>query len=159
MRQLFTDTNGTKECWSCGSTRCFPKQDYQNGRFILPVAIQCQIGNLEVFETALLDTASTWSVIGGECFELLQNELTDPMESLDMHTRDGRIHGQLHKLKIKLIAEEGSGVDLSIDGTVFISKQWMGPVVLGYGGFLEHIRFAVDPGRKPFEESFFFFGS
>lgn len=34
--------------------------------------------------------------------------------------------------------------------------EWSGPIVLGYRGFLERIRFALDPGVVPGEQMFYF---
>jgi hypothetical protein len=40
--------------------------------------------------------------------------------------------------------------------SVFVAKEWEGPIVLGYRGFLERIRFALDPGVVPGEQMFYF---
>lgn len=61
-----------------------------------------------------------------------------------MSTRLGTIHGQLHRLHITLVASEGD--DLEIDATLVVAPDWMGPIVLGYRGFLERLRLGLDPG-------------
>jgi len=68
-----------------------------------------------------------------------------------MSTRFGLIRGTLHRGPIRLHADEGEPLD--VDATVFISPDWQGPNFLGYEGFLQRIRFAVDP-----ETNLFYFG-
>ncbi|MCP4104714.1 MAG: hypothetical protein GY749_04125 [Desulfobacteraceae bacterium] len=63
--------------------------------------------------------------------------------------------GALHRMNISLPAY--SGDDLTVESTVFISEEWEGPIVLGFKGFLERIRFALDPGIAAGEQ-FFYFG-
>jgi hypothetical protein len=103
-----------------------------------------------------LDTGAEWSVIGGETAKILEGELELPTESFTMSTRLGRIFGSLYRINISLLAEEYHGYDLTVESTIFVSKDWDGPIVLGYRGFLERIRFALDPGVIPAEQRFYF---
>jgi hypothetical protein len=73
-----------------------------------------------------------------------------------MSTRLGRISGSLYRINITLIAEENRDYDLIVESSVFVSKEWEGPIVLGYRGFLERVRFALDPGVVPGEQKFYF---
>ena len=73
-----------------------------------------------------------------------------------MSTRLGRISGSLYRINISLLAEENHGYDLTVESSIFVSKDWDGPIVLGYRGFLERIRFALDPGVIPGEQRFYF---
>ncbi|UCH98605.1 MAG: hypothetical protein JSV88_05275 [Candidatus Aminicenantes bacterium] len=73
-----------------------------------------------------------------------------------MSTRLGRISGSLYRINITLIAEKNRDYDLTVESSVFVSKEWEGPIVLGYRGFLEKIRFALDPGVVPGEQMFYF---
>jgi hypothetical protein len=68
----------------------------------------------------------------------------------------GRIAGSLHRINISLLAEQNSGYDLTVDSSIFVSEEWPGPIVLGYRGFLERTRFALDPGVVPGEQMFYF---
>jgi len=126
------------------------------GHWRLPIAVKCRIGNLEETELALLDTGAEWSVIGGETAKILEDELNFPTESFTMSTRLGRISGSLYRIIIRLLAEENFGYDLTVESSVFVSREWEGPIVLGYRGFLERIRFALDPGVAPGEQIFYF---
>ena len=74
----------------------------------------------------------------------------------NISTRLGRIPGSLYRINITLIAEENRDYDLTVESSVFVSKEWRGPIVLGYRGFLERIRFALDPGVVPGEQMFYF---
>ncbi|NIM13411.1 MAG: hypothetical protein GTO45_14950 [Candidatus Aminicenantes bacterium] len=64
--------------------------------------------------------------------------------------------GSLHRINISLLADQKSGYDLTVESSVFISEEWDGPIVLGYRGFLERIRFALDPGVISGEQMFYF---
>lgn len=103
-----------------------------------------------------MDTGAEWSVIGGDTAQILEDELDSPTVSFAMSTRLGRIHSSLHRINISLLAGENGGDDLAVDSSVFVSKEWDGPIVLGYRGFLERIRFALDPGVVAGEQMFYF---
>lgn len=126
------------------------------GQWRLPIAVKCRVGNLEETELALLDTGAEWSVIEGETAKILEDELDLSTESFNMSTRLGRISGSLYRINITLIAEENRDYDLIVESSVFVSKEWEGPIVLGYRGFLERVRFALDPGVVPGEQKFYF---
>jgi hypothetical protein len=41
------------------------------------------------------------------------------------------------------MADEGESTE--VEATFFVSKDWIGPTFLGYSGFLDRIRIAIDP--------------
>jgi len=143
--------------WSTGSAIFYI--DHETGLSVLPVAVECKLGNLDILFTTLLDTTSTWSVIGGEPAEKIGDQLGEPFGSIGIDTRFGMIYGDFHRLDISLIAGPGCGEDLTIESTVVVSDEWEGPIVLGYKGFLERLRFALDPGRETIEQPIIYFGA
>ena len=152
MEQLIRRSDGS--LWSCGCSSFFVSHTVNRWR--LPIAVQCRIGSLESTDLALLDTGAEWSVIGGDLVEILKDELNSPTDSFSISTRMGTIRGALHRIQISLLAEQNCGKDLTVESSVLISQDWKGPVVLGYRGFLERIRFALDPGVSPDEQRFYF---
>ncbi len=154
MRQLFKQTGEGNTAWNTGSAafRAMFKMDF----WPLTVAVRCRIERLESDYLALLDTGAGWSVIGEEVLPLIEDQLGPPIRSLTMSTRLGRIFGELHRVSITLLTDPGQGVELTVESTSFISEEWEGPTVLGYRGFLERIRFALDPGVIPGEQIFYF---
>lgn len=154
MGQLLKKTNGHSILWSSGSSLYFVSS--RVGHWRLPIAVKCRVGNLEETDLALLDTGAEWSVIGGETAKILEDELDLPTESFMMSTRLGRIPGSLYRINISLLTDENPGYDLTVESSIFVSKEWDGPIVLGYRGFLERIRFALDPGVAPGEQKFYF---
>ena len=60
-----------------------------------------------------------------------------------MSTRLGLIKGRLERLRVALVADEGQPVE--IDATFFVSRDWLGPTFLGYSGFMDRLRIAIDP--------------
>ncbi len=154
MGQLFKQTNHHNALWSSGCSLYLVSSKV--GEWRLPVAVKCRVGSLEETDLALLDTGAEWSVIGGETAKIIEGELNLPTESFSMSTRLGKIYGSLYRINITLIAEKKSDYDLTVESSVFVSTQWEGPIVLGYRGFLERIRFALDPGVIPGEQMFYF---
>ena len=60
--------------------------------------------------------------------------------------------GCLERFPIRIEAKQGD--PLEIEATLFVCDDWRRENFLGYSGFLERIRFAVDPASKKF-----YFGS
>jgi len=145
---------GVAQSWSTGSARNRIAIEHEGT--ILTVAVRCLIRGLPFETQALLDTGAAWSVIGGDLAEILAPQLGEPEQAMILSTRLGRIRGKLHELDIELLAEHGES--LMVTGSVLIAPDWTGSVVLGYRGFLERIRFALDPGVNP-DDAWFFFAS
>jgi hypothetical protein len=124
--------------------------DHRVGAHRLVVAVECQIDGYRFH--ALLDTAADWRVLSLEIAELLGCELEPDPDAPAYSTRYGRLQGRVLRLPVVLVAQAGSL--LEIDATWFISADWPGPVVLGWKGCLERLRFALDP--TPGHEWFFF---
>lgn len=124
--------------------------------YTLPIAVRCRVGGVPDEDLALLDTGAQWSVLGGELAKRARPPLGAPRESLSLHTRLGIIHGELVRIPITLVADEGK--DLVVDATVLLAEDWSGPpVVLGYRGLLERVRFGIDPGPSG-DDPWWFFG-
>jgi len=155
MRRLLKQTGKGEFPWSSGHS--FFLISHEIGFWRVSVAVKCMIGSLNEADWALLDTGAEWSVIGRDTATVIEDELGSPIASSRMSTRFGAIDGTLHHVNITLLAgEEDSGDDLTVETTSFVSEEWEGPVVLGYRGFLERIRFALDPGIIPGEQIFYF---
>ena len=154
MANLFLQTGGHSTAWSSGAARYFT--DHNSGNRTLSVAVICRLGNLEVKDIALCDTGADWSVISGETAELLEEYLGPPIRSVPMTTRFGRLEGDLRNLDIHLLADPDMGTDVRVESTVLVIKEWPGPTVLGFHGFLEKLRFALDPGVAPDQEIIYF---
>ena len=95
---------------------------------------------------AQLDTGAAWSMLDGELAEEL-SLLDGEGESLTISTRLGPFTGQLQRMRICIVADEGESLD--VDATMWVCRNWKG-TFLGYSGLLERIRFAIDPGRNAF---------
>ncbi len=98
---------------------------------------------------AQLDTGSAWSILSLDLAEAL-SLLNGQGEEVPMLTRAGRIIGRLEKTRLLILADTGRGQSLSVDATVFISRDWPFRTFLGYSGLLTSIRFAIDPRDNSF---------
>ncbi len=113
------------------------------------VAARCRLASQPVVELALLDTGACWTLIPTELADEISNELVPTGELVSLSTRLGQYEGELHRLRVTLVADEGS--DLSVEATVFVpvgDSAWHGPLVLGYRGCLDRICFALSPAMN-----------
>lgn len=140
--------------WCIGWAQYFIDRIVSSG--CLPVAIRCRFPVLENVELALLDTAATWSLIGGEVAELLKPHAEDTKCPITLDTRFGDMVGNLHLLDVELVADEGES--LLVRAPVLLAPEWTGPFVVGYHGLLEHVRLGLDPGVGG-DDQWFCFGS
>lgn len=65
-----------------------------------------------------------------------------------MHTRFGLLSGILIRHLVIFVADEG--IPAEIEATCFLSPDWPGPLVIGWKGCLERMRFAFDPRESDF---------
>ena len=95
----------------------------------------------------MLDTGAAWSVLDAELAGDL--ELFDrDGEAVTISSRLGAVQGKLVRTKTTLVADDGDSLD--VDSTVFVSREWPAGNFIGYTGFLERIRFAIDPRDNAF---------
>ena len=95
----------------------------------------------------MLDTGAAWSVLNAELAGSL--ELFDrDGEAVTISSRLGAVQGKLVRAKTTLVADDGDSLD--VDSTVFVSREWPAGNFIGYTGFLERIRFAIDPRDNAF---------
>jgi hypothetical protein len=135
-------------------------ETWQGGRRMI-MGVPCKIGQ-NIKKIALLDTAAQWSVIGGKLAQMILEEQTLSVPthiSLSLSTRLGKFKGYIHRVEVSLIAEKGFGHDLVVDGSFVIAPAWIGPMVLGFHGFLERIRFAIDPGTCNHKSAHIYFAA
>ena len=99
---------------------------------------------------AQLDTAAPWLVLNTDVAEM-RSLFDGEGPEVTLSTRRGTVTGRLEQTMVSILADEGDS--LEFPATVFASRDWTGGTFLGYSGFLERIRFAVDP-----QENFFYFG-
>jgi hypothetical protein len=153
MGRLFTKTEDSCAVWSTGSAEFYTDFDDKLRKII--VGVQCRIGEIDEAYMALLDTGATWSIIGGEMAQDFEGLPVDG-PSITINSRFGDLTGDLKTLNITLVANHGD--DLLVESTVFISKDWPGSLVLGFHGFLEKLRIALDPGLDQESSQVLYFG-
>ncbi|MEA2601488.1 MAG: hypothetical protein QOF89_2480 [Acidobacteriota bacterium] len=90
---------------------------------------------------AQVDTGAAYSTLEPEIAEALG--LFDWQgHSTRISTRLGTVGGQLLRIPLALIADEGRSLDL--EATFFVSRDWTGVTFLGYVGLLDRLRIALD---------------
>ncbi len=130
-----------------GWGRYYPGARDELGRETL-LTVSCRIENLpdEVF--ALLDTASSWCVLHRETIEALGCEAIPGEPLVRLSTRLGSFSGWLDRYTLCFKADRGES--LQIDATWFVCVDWPGPMVIGWKGGLERLRFGLDPATERF---------
>ncbi len=113
----------------------------------LLVAVLCRVGARTGKEAALLDTASQWCLLSPDVARDLGYE-PDPDGDDRLQTRFGVFAGELIRLPVIFVADEGEPTE--VEATWFLSPDWPGPLVIGWKGCLERMRFAFDPRENDF---------
>jgi hypothetical protein len=94
----------------------------------LEVAVTCRVGDRLRNDLALVDTACPWCLLPPAiALELGYGLDTDGDTRL--HTRFGLLSGELIRLPITLVADEGEPIQ--VEATWFLSPDWPGPMVIG----------------------------
>lgn len=105
-------------------------------------------GPVTIPTTARLDPATPWVVLNAELNERLGLFAASSPSPIELHTAAGRMTGNLVTHPITLTAQDGD--DLEIEATLFVCREWRRENFLGYAGFLQRMRFAVDPHLNKF---------
>jgi hypothetical protein len=128
-----------------GRAKYLSNVDASTGNLL--VAVQCQVGARTRKDPALLDTASEWCILPS-AVALGLGYTPNPEGDTRLHTRFGLLSGELIRLPVVFAADEGEPAE--VEATWFLSPDWPGPVVIGWNGCLERMRFAFDPRENDF---------
>lgn len=116
----------------------------QHPRFPEPSAkvyVQVEFAGLEGTWIAQVDTGAAYSVLEVSIAEALNLlDLNGPWTRLS--TRLGVLAGKLIRLPVILVADQGRSLEL--EAQFFVSPEWRGGTFLGYTGFLDRLRIALD---------------
>jgi hypothetical protein len=123
-----------------GRSSYFADLDEDSSRLL--VAVACFVEDMPQRTYALLDTTSPWCILPPSLAARLGFDLTDGEDATSLSTRFGTLIGRLER--VSLTFDAGAGLPLTIQATCFISANWPGPVVVGWKGCLERIRFGFD---------------
>ena len=118
----------------------------------LLVSVICLIEQIPDPVDELLDTASEWCILPPFFATRLGFDVGNGEGTIVLSTRFGALHGQLGRVSVTFDASEGE--PLTLQTTCFISEEWPGPMVIGWRGCLERMRF----GFNTDEEAFYFAG-
>jgi hypothetical protein len=97
---------------------------------------------------APVDTGAPYCIFETEIVEALGLS-SDSGEKIRLRTPYGLANGTIQRIMLRLVAERGDSLD--IDASVYVpDDDWRFGNFLGYAGFLERLRFAVDPTTNAF---------
>jgi hypothetical protein len=113
----------------------------------LLVVLRCRLDQHPDERVALADSACPWCILPPSAAVALGIELGTDRDTR-LHTRFGTLTGELIRLPVIFVADEGEPAE--IEATWFLSPDWPGPLVIGWTGCLERMRFAFDPQRSDF---------
>lgn len=122
-------------------------------RIILPILVEV---DKPIQTQAVLDTGAPYAILSPAIAKAAGFTSDQALDRIAMLVRGVRLDGYLTRLNITLQATQGN--DLTVDATAFIpdSQTTWGefPSFLGLTGFMERVRFAIDPNTNTF-----YFGS
>jgi hypothetical protein len=118
------------------------------------MAIRCRLGAASVDRACLLDTGAAWSVVDRSSVD--PASLTASGLRLAIVSRFGVHDGELCAVDVTIPASHGAPARIA--ATFLVVDGWPGPDVLGFHGFLERLRFAVEPAESADGDSWFYFG-
>jgi hypothetical protein len=105
-----------------------------------------------VLTEAVVDTGAPFVICAPRIALLAGFDRAYALARMRMLIRGMQLEGSLTRLSIKLLAREGD--DFTVDATVFVPdvEEYWGsfPSFIGLTGFLERLRFAVDPSTDTF---------
>jgi hypothetical protein len=97
---------------------------------------------------AMVDTGSPYCIFNTELVEALRLA-SDDGEKISLSTPYGRFRGTIQRVTIGLKATQGTSLD--IDASIYVpDEHWRFGNFLGYTGFLERFRCAIDPSTYMF---------
>ncbi len=100
---------------------------------------------------AMVDTAAPWCILEPTLGDAIRPYVEELSGARRLSTRMGSFVGRLYRGPITLVADEGE--ELEIEVTFFLSSEWPGGNFVGYLGFLDRLRFAIDA-----QANLFYFG-
>ncbi|HEX9730695.1 MAG TPA: hypothetical protein VGG06_01775 [Thermoanaerobaculia bacterium] len=104
------------------------------------------------FETlAMVDTAAPWCILEPSLGDAIRPHVEELPGDRRLSTRMGSFMGRLHRGPVALVADSGEGLEIEV--TFFLSPEWPGGNFVGYLGFLDRLRFAIDA-----QANMFYFG-
>jgi hypothetical protein len=144
-------TNGDAFTTGALSFSCVPIPDREDvtPRIIFEVEIEGET------EQAVLDTGAPYLVCSPDIAQRIQ---FDPANALDAEViliHGTRVTGRIHRARIVIVPEEGTGVDFEATAFVPDPDQGLPPELLplsflGFFGCLERIRLGLDPLTEMF---------
>jgi hypothetical protein len=106
----------------------------------------------DIITEAVLDTGAPYPIISPKIAIQAGLNRVKPLERKTRVVRKMKLEGSIIRLNMTLPADEGE--DLTVDATAFIPdvEEYWGdfPCFIGQSGFLERIRYAVDPATDTF---------
>lgn len=141
--------------WCRGAADFLPLYPWQ--KRTLPIGVRCRLGRLEETSIAMLDTGATYSMIGEDYLEDLEAQWGELEGRIEIATCVSTVKVELRRLPITLLAQPGWGQDMTVTSTCAVSKDWLGPPVIGFH-FLQQIQLAMDPGVDSSTPPMIFFG-
>lgn len=109
--------------------------------------VKVVFGGLDTTWLAQVDTGAAYSVLESGAAKALGlfNAEGHPVR---LSTRSGDLCGQLVRVPLKLVADDGESLDF--EAPFFVSMEWRGATFLGYTGLLDKLRIALDSPANQF---------
>ncbi len=118
------------------------------------IVVGIRIAHFPSSVEAIVDTGAQWCIFDPAFIDPSIIESTTDKIPVEQYLVRGTIYaGKIVRMNVRIEAEYGESPD--IDATVFVpllepGEEWPHPNFIGLEGFLNRIRFAVDPAENAF---------
>lgn len=122
---------------------------HSDARIVLLVSLA---GRLTI--EAVVDTGAPWCILDPNLAELIHDQIAGEEATFTALAIRGVVYtGRLIRMRVGVQVDVGESPE--IEATIFVpaldsDEPWTLPNFLGLSGFLERIRFAVDPAERMF---------
>jgi hypothetical protein len=123
----------------------------QHPRFPEPTAkifVKVAFPEIDRVWMAQVDTGAAYSILEIDLATALGLMDQGSGQRVKVSTRFGTLNGELLRVPLTFLADEGPSLDL--EATFFVSREWRGVTFLGYTGLLDRLRIALDSPASQF---------
>lgn len=118
----------------------------RTNRIIIPIEIE------SISTYAVVDTGAPYIVCAPEIAFQINLSAESSLGSVQIGIRGHDVHGHLHRLTLRLVAEDGESIDIDATAFVPVADEWPGdlPSFFGLNECMDRMHVAIDPEHEMF---------
>lgn len=118
----------------------------RTNRIIIPIEIE------SISTYAVVDTGAPYFVCAPEITSQFNFNAVSSLGPSQLQIRGHDVHGHLHRLTLRLIADDGESIDIDATAFVPVTDEWPGglPCFLGLNECMDRMHVGIDPEHEMF---------